>query len=238
MKKTLALLISVALASCGPADEQQELEAGPEAGPEATEVEVPEEVTAEALSKWSVRLDGVGDDPAGFQLVVEDGGITATTGPAGVAWRPVDLVRGADFTATATFQQRAAPPGHTEGYGVFVGGRNLESPDQAYTYFLIRSTGEYLIKRRQGGDTPTLADWTSHPAIVSVGKAGEEPTNTLTVRVRGEQVEFLVNETPVQTLPESEIQPYGLAGVRVNHNLNVRLSGWSLSGAQVGQEGV
>ena len=231
MKKTLALLLAAGLASCGPGEDERELQPGPEAGEETVEVDVPEEVTAEALSKWSVHLDAASDDPAGFQLVVEGDGFAATTGPARLPWRPMDLVQGGDFTATATFQQSGAPPGHTEGYGVIVGGRNLESPDQAYTYFLIRSTGEYLIKRREGEETPTLADWASHPAIRSVGQAGEEPTNTLTVRVTGDQVEFLVNDTPVQTLTEAEVEPYGVAGVRVNHNLQVKVTGWSLSGA-------
>ena len=235
MNKIFALLVAAGLASCGPAEDERELEPGPEAGEETALVDVPEEVTVEALSKWNVHLDEATDDPAGFQFEPEGAGFLATTGPAGIAWRSIDLVQGGDFTATATFEQLGAAPGHREGYGVFVGGRNLEFPDQAYTYFLIRSTGEYLIKRREGAETPTLVDWTSHPAILSVSQAGEEPTNTLTVRVNGEQVEFLVNDATVHTLSEDQVEPYGMAGVRVNHNLQARVSGWTVTGAQVGQ---
>ena len=62
-------------------------------------------------------------------------------GPAGIAFRSGDQVLSGDFRIEATFAQFGAPVGYREAYGIFVGGRDLESPDQEYTYLLVRPTG-------------------------------------------------------------------------------------------------
>ena len=73
-------------------------------------------------------------------------------------------------TATDIFRFEAEihlfdPEGKNEGYGVFFGGRNLESEDIGYDYFLIRNSGEYLIKGRDRALTEVVVDWTPSPAI-------------------------------------------------------------------------
>lgn len=55
--------------------------------------------------------------------------------------------------------------GRNEGYGLIIGGRDLEGDDQVYTYFLLRNSGEFLVKGRKGSDTNLIKDRTPHDSI-------------------------------------------------------------------------
>lgn len=220
-------LVAVVAVACTTADETAEAEREAE-NPTA---EVPETVSPEMMSDWDVTLDDDGSDASGFELVTEEDGFAVRTGPAGVAWRASDLAAEGDFTASATFTERNAPADHREAYGIIVGGRNLADPDQQYTYFLVRGDGSYLVKRRDGEETSDLVGWTSSDAVRGVEEEGAESPNELSVAVRGDQVEFSVNGTVVETLPASEVRPWGFAGIRVNHSLDVRVQDWEVDGA-------
>ena len=177
---------------------------------------------------YTVRLDSERSDPGQFRLSEADGSVRILTGPAGIAFRPGEQVLRGDFRVEATFVQYGAPVGYREAYGIFIGGRDLESPDQEYTYLLVRPTGDYLVKRRIGDVLETLVDWTSHEAVRTVVDERDEPENTLTVEVVQSETRFQVNGTVVHTMPASETRPYGVAGLRANHRLDIRVTGWSL----------
>jgi hypothetical protein len=181
-----------------------------------------------ARPSYTVRLDSESSDPSLYRLVEDDDGIRVETGPAGIAFRDDDVVRAGDFLAEATFVLYGAPLGYREAYGIFVGGLDLEEPDQEYTYLLIRSTGDFLVKRRIGEITETIADWTPHDAIARVAAAGDAPTNTLAIEVVGPETRFVVNGVAVHTAPTTRVRPHGIAGVRVNHRLDVRVDDWTL----------
>ncbi len=70
-------------------------------------------------------------------------------------------------------------------------------------------------------------DWTSHQAVRTVADEGDEPGNTLTVEVVRGETRFQLNGTEVHTMPASETRPYGVAGLRANHRLDIRVTGWS-----------
>ena len=62
----------------------------------------------------------------------------------------------APFHTLATFTQ-TKPSKHAEGYGLFVGGQELDGAGQKYLYFLVRQDGSYLIKRRDGEKTTDVS---------------------------------------------------------------------------------
>lgn len=81
------------------------------------------------------------------------------------------------------------PPGWhvTKGpSGIFFGGRDLEGEGQSHTYFLVRDGGEFIVKRREGAETPTLVAWTTHPAVLGYADRGNDASvgNVLTVDAR------------------------------------------------------
>ena len=132
--------------------------------------------------------------------------------------------------------QFGAPVGYREAYGIFVGGVDLSDEDQEYIYLLVRPTGDFLIKRRRGETLDVVVDWTPHEAVARVVAEGDEPENTLGIDVHGGDTWFLVNGVVVHGMPTPEARPYGIAGIRANHRLDVRVSGWSMGVATVDPE--
>ena len=181
-----------------------------------------------ARPSFVVRLDSESSEPTEFQLVEDDDGIRVRTGPAGIAYRPADVVSSGDVHVQATFEQYDAPVGYREAFGIFVGGLDLDGPELEYTYLLVRTSGDYLVKRRVGEITETLADWTAHPSVLTVQEEGDRPVNTLGIDVFAGQVHFVVNGDVVHVEQVGRARPYGVAGVRVNHRLDVRVDDWIL----------
>lgn len=195
----------------------------------APPTEQPGPESATPPGSYTFRLDSERSDPGQFRLSEADGSVRILTGPAGIAFKSGDQVLSGDFRVEATFVQFGAPVGYREAYGIFVGGRDLESPDQEYTYLLVRPTGDYLIRRRIGEVLETFVDWTSHEAVRRVVDVGDEPENTLAVEVVQGETRFHVNGTVVHTMPAPEARPYGVAGLRANHRLDIRVTGWALT---------
>ena len=208
-----AVLTAAAVALTGCAAEVDPAEQAAEKGPEAR-------------PNYAVRMDSPSSDPADFQLVEDDDGIRIQTGPAGIAYRAEDAILSGDMHVQATFEQYDAPIGYREAFGLFVGGIDLDGEELEYTYLLVRTTGDYLVKRRIGEITETIADWTPHPSIHTVEAEGDRPVNTVGIDVFGGQVHFVVNGDVVHVEAASRVRPYGVAGVRVNHRLDVRVDRW------------
>ena len=89
--------------------------------------------------------------------------------------------------------------------------------------FLLRDTGEYLIKKRVGAETPTVVGWTVSDAIVKWPGEGTAE-NVIEVSVGSSAVDFSINGTVVHRLPRSELDTDGTLGLRLNHALNVHVS--------------
>ncbi|MDQ3388864.1 MAG: hypothetical protein M3483_05105, partial [Gemmatimonadota bacterium] len=119
-----------------------------------------------------------------------------------------------------------------EGYGVVLGGDPLDAAEneQRYTYFLVRGDGSYLLKRRSGAETPLIRGWTFHPAIGRDTEEGGE-TNRLTVRVGAAEVSFQVNGEEVARIPSGEIDVRGIPGLRVAHDIELRVSDFRVTAA-------
>jgi hypothetical protein len=173
---------------------------------------------------WKARLDDSAPI-AGVKVTPMGGGLHFMTGPAGIYYKPSDKTAGA-YEARATFTQME-PAAHPEAYGIIIGGSGLEGAAQKYTYFVIRQDGKYLIKRRAGADTPTIADWTDSPAVKKADSSGKM-SNTLAIEVGKDKVRFLVNGAEVTSTETAKVDTDGVAGLRINHNLNVHVEGFAV----------
>ncbi len=78
----------------------------------------------------TVRLDSERSHIEDFRLEQGEQAVHIVTGPAGIAFQAEDQVQSGDFRVEATFVQFDAPVGYREAYGIFVGGRDLESLDR------------------------------------------------------------------------------------------------------------
>ena len=189
------------------------------AAPAAAQQAAPSQLPA----GWQARTDK--DAPLeGVKFVSMAGGVHATTGPAAILWRPGDQAQG-DFAVAASFTQTKAPQ-HPEAYGLFVGGRALQGPEQTYTYFLVRGDGKFLIKTRTGATTANVTTgWAEHGAVVKADAAGKA-TNALRIERAGDRVRFLVNGTEVHSAAAADVETGGQVGLRINHNLDVHVDGF------------
>lgn len=219
------------VAACG------EVGADGRAGGEGTDGGDAEASAREAWPEgWRSRTDGGDTARSAVRLEAVEGGVRVRPGPRAIYWRSGDSARDA-FRAEATFSQmeRARAP---ESYGLFVGGRDLEGSDQDYLYFLVRQTGEYLVKHRAGEETHDLVAWSGHPAVRSFEEGADSLVNRLAVEAGPERVRFLVNGTAVDSLDRAaRLNTDGQVGVRLNHRLDVRIAGPEIADGSAGGAG-
>lgn len=177
---------------------------------------------------YALRLDRPNRDAAEFVTTLDNGVLQIRTGPAGIIYRPDQvsdpLSDPPRFTARARFTEIDAPVGHREGFGLFVGGQELEGDRQRYIYFLVRGDGRYLIKRRDGESTVEISDgWEASDSIRVPTPDNADVANDLEIAVDGERVRFSCNGQLVADRPVGDLSPQGVVGARVNHNLKVRV---------------
>lgn len=166
---------------------------------------------------WSVRPDRGTPDQINFTVAGDL--YHFAMGPAGTFYRS-DWTRSGDYEFSARLTQTKAPT-HPISYGLMIGGSDLAGSNQTYTYFLVHNLGEYYIANREGDKRPVaVVNWTAHPAIVKQGTDGRQ-TNTLGIRVKGDDVIFMINGTEVTRLPKSKLHTDGMYAFRIGHNLDV-----------------
>lgn len=223
MRGMFALLaFSTAALSCSPAQKDPEPAA---AGIDTAAPAVGTDVDVAAIGGTGVPSGYVGrtDRPdqqlTGAKYTVSGKGWDVTTGPPHILYRPTDSASGS-YTVSTTIDQLAAPA-HPEAYGVFVGGRNLDGPDQRYLYFLVRGTGEMMAKVREGNKTRNVFAWQKNTAVPAANASGQA-SYELAIQVRPDSVRFLVNDKPAATVAAAGLPTDGVYGIRINHNLHVR----------------
>ena len=168
---------------------------------------------------WKARFDDASAKPEDVIVEEKDGALTFTSGPAAIYYKGDKAQR--DFDFGATFSQ-LTPTAMAEAYGLFIAGQDLDKNTQRYTYFLVRQDGKYTIKTRNGSTTRTIVDWRDAPSMKE--PKGVKTSNTLEIRATANSVQFVVDSKPVHAMTRDQVGPDGLAGVRINHNLNVQVS--------------
>lgn len=182
---------------------------------------------------WKVRLDhadheaviGANPDSSDIYFVNMTPGWHITTGPAGIFYHPANEAAG-NYTLSSTIHYFDPKGRNREGYGVFLGGKDLEGDDQTYIYFLLRNTGEFLIKERMSDETGLIQAWTASD-VINVYKEGEEASsvkNTLKVTVSGDEMTFYINDTEVAAVSSAMMDTDGHFGMRLNHSVNLHIS--------------
>jgi hypothetical protein len=193
------------------------------------------QVAAQVPAGWTVRVDrstsaSDPDNTPNLKFATMGKGFHVTGGPAGVFWNPANTATG-DFTASATFIL-TKPSGHTNYYGLVIGGADLGAATQNYIYFLVAQDGTFIVKHRAGDQVHDVKAATPHTAITKPGADGRS-TNALEVRVAGSTISYVVNGTVVHTTPKSGMtaKTDGIVGIRVNHQLDVHIDGFTVKKA-------
>lgn len=171
---------------------------------------------------WQARPDRGTLENLDFRTM--GSGYHVTVGPAVILYQDETTASGT-YTASGSFTQTSSL-GHAHGYGLIIGGKDLQGAGQRYTYFLVRGDGVYLIKKRNGSELTLISEgqngWAQHDAINVEDDEGKA-TNELAIRVGANDVTFLVNGQEVHRAPKSGIDTDGIVGMRINHNLDIHI---------------
>lgn len=155
------------------------------------------------------------------------GGFHLTVGPAATYWNPANTATG-NYTVGATFAEGKSSAGHPHSYGVFIGGKNLNTPEQSYVYCVAYGNGTFLVR---GFNGEKVVDYAKRQAHDAVKKAGAEGTVTQDIswRVNGDRAECVINGTAVAGFNKTELTGQstdGIYGLRVSHNVDVMVTGF------------
>lgn len=169
---------------------------------------------------WMARTDR-GAPMTNVKFVDMPPGWHINLGPAAIFYQPTDTTTGnAHLVGEFNLFPGAT---HPESFGLFLGGTDLQGPNQAYTYFLIRGDGKFMIKRRKGDTTTNVVDWTANPAVIAADSTGHSK-NELTILIKDGKVSFMANGKEVYSAAAADVDTKGVVGVRINHNLSIHLS--------------
>lgn len=227
MLRPQSLLLSVfCLAGCsGPKAASTKADTTIAGSPAATNADPDKNVVGGSIPDgYNARTDGKAPSAppiSGAKYTPSGDGWELTTGPAHILYSSKNLGNG-NYTASTTFEQLEAPA-HPEAFGIFIGGIHLDAPNIAYTYFEVRGTGELLIKLRDGISTRDVVAWTASPDVPKQDASGKA-TYTLSATVTNDAIKFSVNGKQVASVSKVGLPTDGVVGIRVNHNLHVKIS--------------
>lgn len=169
---------------------------------------------------WLVRGDDTAAADPAVEFVSMAPGWHLTSGPAAVLYDPARAASGAFRVETETYR---FPGGLESGFGILLGGSEMEGPAPDYFAFLIDGTGRFQLHHRAGDTIHMISDWMAHPAVVPWTEGTAE--NVLATDVRPDSVKFFVNGEPVAGFAR---QPYmefdGVVGLRVEGAVDVHVS--------------
>jgi len=201
---------------------------------------VPQGENLKVPEGWEVRLDKPMEnliissepDSGDIYFVNMTPGWHLTTGPRAIFWHPENKANG-EYSVTTSIHLFDTKGRDREGFGLIFGGNDLKGDNQEYIYFLIRNTGDFLIKSRKGEETFNITQWTASDAIVKYEAGSEMPAfNTLSVKIGTNTAGFYINGQKVidQSLGDGmeKLKTDGLFGLRVNHAVNLHVEDFKL----------
>jgi hypothetical protein len=183
--------------------------------------------------------------PSGWKWVTDaDARIVSTLDPPEGAWlfgtmapgwhittRPGAILFEPDYSSRGRFVVESESflfPGKSNaGFGVFVGGSDLEGTPR-YVAFVIRRDGSAAIEFMEAGRLTALHPWTKSPAVVAGSESGDVK-NLLRVEAEASVVTFLVNGQKVAEVQRDGTRFDGLVGLRVGEDLNLHVTNLDLT---------
>lgn len=115
-----------------------------------------------------------------------------------------------------------------EGFGVFIGGANLEQGSR-YVAFLIRRDGSASIERVDGGDRTTLVSWAKATPVKPHPGTDDTAFNSIVVRVEPDSIRFDANGQRIVAIARAGLSVDGAFGIRAGKDLNLHITNLDLT---------
>jgi len=157
------------------------------------------------------------------------------TGAAGLYWSPANAGKG-DFSVKATFTEPKQAYNHPHPYGVFIGGKGLDTETPQALYCAAYRNGNYIVRGFSGGKVFQIV---GKPVPNDAVKKAESPeaqvVQDVSMSVRGDKVECTINGTSVWSAAKADVtgdgkleSTDGVTGIRVSHNSDALVTNFAV----------
>jgi hypothetical protein len=187
-----------------------------------------------AVEGWKGKIDAgaakKGMTLADSKFAASGDDLHLTIGPAAFYWKDANTAKGS-YTISATFKEPKPSERHPHPYGLFIGGKDLESDAPNLVYCLAYSNGTYLVRGFAGGKVVNVAARAPHDAVAKPAADGSVAQSiawtvkdgTATCSINGQAIGTFNAETlALQGISTTD----GIYGIRASHNLDVIISGF------------
>lgn len=180
--------------------------------------------------KWATDVPSRVTTNADFDKVLGDSvwRFTQMTPGFHVTTRPAALMYDATIQASGRYAVESVQilfPGTSQsGYGLFIGGRDLDATGAQFIAFLARRDGQVSIERRAAGQTTTLVPWAPSAAVKLPAKPTETASNTLRVSVELDSLRFSINGQPAAAVARRDLPVDGYFGFRTGADINMHIT--------------
>ena len=166
------------------------------------------------------------------KLAPEGANMRLTTGPAAVYWNAANAAKG-DYTVKATFTEPKQTINHPHPFGVFVGGKDLETDTPTFVYCVAYRDGTFTVRQFAAGKSAQIVRKTPNEKVVKATGPDAEVKQEVAMSVKGSKVDCTINGASVWSAEKSEIPGGftgdGLTGIRVSHNSDAVVSGFAVT---------
>ena len=165
----------------------------------------------------------------------EGKGYRLTTGAAGLYWNPANSGKG-DFTVRATFTEPKQTYNHPHPFGVFIGGRDLDSETPSALYCVAYRNGNYLVRMFSEGKVVQVSGKPApNDAVHKAAGPDAEVVQEVGWNVKGDRLECVVNGAVVWSGAKADVtgpgklqSTDGITGIRVSHNSDALVTNFAV----------
>lgn len=173
---------------------------------------------------WKVRVDPGSTDSVSH--VTMPPGWHITTGPGALVYDPANTASG---RYTLSMEVHLFPKPGEAGYGIFMGGRDLETANASWVAVLMRRDGALQVLQVRGSEQTPLRDWAPTTAVKPHPGTDDTALNVLTVSVAPDSVRISANGAPLGALPRADLPLDGTFGIRSGAGLNLHVTNFDVT---------
>ena len=180
-------------------------------------------------SNWRWRLDAPAQLTNGTRTPASDSGWFfvdmapgwhVTMGPGGFLYDPANSASGR-FAVQA--EMILFPSSGNDEFGLFVGGRDVNTPGEAVSWFVVRRDGQAAAFTFQDGQLRTLSDWAAREGLSPLAGNGNVRT-TVRVLAEPDSVRFFVDGVRVGAWARASLPTDGVYGFRIGRGANLHIT--------------
>lgn len=187
-----------------------------------------------SVNGWKGRIDAAaaakGQSLNNSKFAEAGKDLHLTIGPAAFYWKDGDKASGT-YSVSATFKEAKPTGNHPHPYGLFIGGKDMETDTPTALYCIAYSNGTYLVRGFAAGKVVNVAPRAANDAVAKPAADGSV-TQAIAWNVTPGSATCMVNGQAVATVDGATLAGQGITstdgvyGIRVSHNLDVIVSGY------------